>query len=74
MTGVIRRERQEKTESRALSRPLVNGPAGISTNPALWGRPIKRAPIGVSFMLMATMLVMRVDTQPGYVGIPFDNR
>lgn len=27
-----------------------------------------------TIMLMATMLVMRVDTQPGYVGIPFDNR
>jgi hypothetical protein len=24
--------------------------------------------------LAATMLVMRVDTQPGYIGVPFDNR
>jgi hypothetical protein len=27
-----------------------------------------------TIMLMGTMLIMRVDTQPGYVGIPFDNR
>ena len=27
-----------------------------------------------TIMLMATMVVMRVETTPGFVGIPFDNR
>jgi len=27
-----------------------------------------------TILLMATTIVMRVDTQPGFVGIPYDNR
>lgn len=36
---------------------------------------IGRNPEGrYTIMLMATMLIQRVDVQPNYVGIPFDNR